>query len=89
MEFSIDGLKNSLQQLNEASEQLQTSFQCDWNDEVHASYEPYVSKCKTATQGIEGVIVSLEKNCSLLNTIHPDMIYQDAENVCAEVNSFS
>lgn len=89
MDFSIDNLRNSMETLTDALEQLQSSFDCEWDDEVHDSFEAYISKCRTATQGIEGILGALEKNCAELNSIQPDQIVQGAEIVCAEVNSFS
>lgn len=89
MNFSLDSLKNGMGMLTDALEQLQSSFDCEWDDEVHDSYETYISKCRTATQGIEGVLGALEKNCAELDSIQPDQIVQDAENVCTEVNAFS
>lgn len=89
MDFSLDNLRNSMEILTDALEQLQSSFDCEWDDEVHASFETYISKCQAATLGIEGILVALEKNCAELNSVRPDQIVQDAESVCAEVNSFS
>lgn len=89
MDFSLDNLRNSMEMLTEALEQLQSSFDCEWDDEVHDSYEVYISICRTATQGLEGIFCALEKNCAVLNSIQPDQVVQDAESVCAEVNSFS
>lgn len=88
MDFSLDNLINRIEMLTDALDQLQSSFDSEWDDEVHDSYEAYVSKCQTATQGIEGILGALEKNCTELNSIQPDQIVQDAESVCAEVNFF-
>ena len=89
MDYSLDNLTNSIEMLGDALDQLQSSFECEWDDEVHDSYEAYISKCRTAMQGIEGILDALEKNCAELNSIQPDQIVQDSEIVCAEVNSFS
>ena len=89
MEYSLKKLTNGIETLNNSLNQLCASFNCEWYDEVRDSYETYVLQCQSSTQGIESLIGALVKNCSELDPIEPDKIYQDAESVCVEVNSFS
>ena len=89
MNCNIETLGKEIKQLASAADGLQASYQCDWNDEVHESYGPYISSCKENAMAIVSAFSKGNNVCAKLNALKIDESIQQAESIISAEKSFT
>ena len=84
-EYNINPINNALQPVIEATEEINKALLCDWDDEVHESYEQYHRDCKTAVDELSSIVRTLNNECATLSSIDVDGMIESARSLCGQI----
>ena len=84
-EYNINPINNALQPVIEATEEINKALLCDWDDEVHESYEQYHRDCKTAVDELSSIMDTLNNECVTLSSIDVDGMIESARSLCGQI----
>ena len=94
MIFECSGLKNASDRYGKVLTDLTNSYNCDWNDEVHASFKKFIVECEEYSSAIKYVKHQSEQACQELNSLNIDQeksnskkLNNDAFRLCQEARS--
>ena len=84
MKCSVEETSKATKKLQMTTDTLCASYRCDWNDDVHASYLPYISMCKDNVANIQATISKCSSICNSLNSMNIEGSISQAEALVAE-----
>lgn len=84
MKCSVDSLSKAQKKLVDAINVMAQSYKCDWNDDVHASYQAYVSTCKESVNTVANEIAKCKNICETVNSLTIDADIALAETLIAQ-----
>ena len=84
MIFDCSDVKNVSEKYIRASSILSHSYSCEWNDEVHDSFQKYERQCGSYAQVLKNVANRADAVCRELNDLHIDQEKDAAEKLNRE-----
>ena len=84
MKCNVEETSKATKKLQMTTDTLCASYRCDWNDDVHASYLPYVSMCKETVASILATVSKCNSLCNSLNAMNIEGCISQAESIVAE-----
>lgn len=84
-EYNIEPISTALPPVVEATEDINRALLCDWDDEVHESYEQYHRDCKTAVDELSSIVNTLNNECATLSSIDVDGMIESARSLCGQI----
>ncbi len=71
--------------ISQAISEIESSFECEWADAVHDSFQNYISDIKTAQSTIASEMEAIENMASELSSIDIDGLIIQSSNLAAEI----
>ncbi len=72
MSFNAGNIRQCADEIRNEIKNLQRAFRSNWNDEVHASFDSYISICLDNGNKLNLIASKCEKFCNELNKLKID-----------------
>ena len=94
MLFECSDLKSATDIFDKVASVLTQTYNCEWEDEVHASFKKYVQRCEDSSRSLKSLSERVDSICHHLNERNIDRekensnkLNRAAEHLCQEARS--
>lgn len=85
MKYNVEKLTSARRELESATNNLSSSMSSEWDDEVSASYESYISQCKGALSSIRSVEEKVVNYCKAMSAIDVNSLISKARETAEQL----